>query len=360
MNIHKLFKYNLLLFIREKQNLFLLSFFPILLYIILGESFRFLAPSIKNGENIVVISEKELPDDYKSYLNTHFSINSYVIEPITKNEETEKHFISKQIKKGFQVLSINYREEYVDIILYTVKGYEYIFNPLIQKINLQVSTYKNKELRFKEEVLKIKIPDFSIFLFPGIMIMSILNTCLFGIGTELSSFREKGILKRLFITPIRMDTFLSSYLLSRFLLIVIQVILIFIVNKVIFNTGLEGVNFYSLGFMLLLTTIMATLMGFLVFSVSNSFSSSNSLSNYISMPMLFFSGSFFPIDGSPIFSKISLLIPITPTVNILRSIIIYNDKLESYMAQFALLIIWILVFSALAMLSWKFKNKQLV
>ncbi|NOU19329.1 MAG: ABC transporter permease [Bacteroidales bacterium] len=360
MNILKLFKYNLLLFVREKQNLLLLTLFPVIIYLIIGESFRYLVPAIMSGENIVIISEDELPTDYKSYLSSNFSIKSFETAPKNKNNVDDIYYISKQIKKGFQVININYKKDYIDLKLYTVKGYEFIFNPLIQKINLQVSTYKKQEMRFKEETLKIKIPNFAIFIFPGIIIMSILNTCLFGIGTELANFREKGILKRLFITPIRIDTFLTSYLLSRFLLIILQVLLIFVVNKFLFKTGLADINIYSLCLMLFLTTILATLMGFLIFSISNSFSSAVSLSNYISMPMLFFSGAFFPVDSSPIFSKLSLIIPITPTVNLLRSIMIYNDSFGSYVGQFALIVFWICLFSIISLYSWKIKNKQLI
>lgn len=359
MNILKLFRYNLLLFIRERQNLLLLTFFPIIIYLIIGESFRYLIPAVMSGENIVVISEDEIPSDYKSYLSSNFSIKSFEIVP-ENNVDDDISFISKQIKKGFQVIRVNYKKDYIDIKLYTVRGYEFLFNPIIQKINLQVSTYKKQEMRFKEETLKIKIPNFAIFIFPGIIIMSILNTCLFGIGSELANFREKGILKRLFITPIRIDKFLTSYLLSRFLLIVLQVSLIFVLNKFLFKTGLTGVNIYSLCLMLFMATILATLMGFLIFSISKSFSSAVSLSNYVSMPMLFFSGAFFPVEGSPIFSKLSLINPITPIVNILRSIMIYNDSFGTYVGQFVLIVFWICLFSIISLYSWNIKNKQLI
>jgi ABC-type multidrug transport system permease subunit len=361
MKIKILFYYNLLLFIRERQNLFLLVMLPILIYIILGESFRYLMPAAMNGEKVVVISDIEISKIIKSKLEQVISVSEYVhLEDINKKKITKEHFIARKIKGGSQVIEIRYLGNYISFILYSVKGYEYIFNALNYKLGIFVHDSESLNIHFTEKPLSIKIPNYALFLFPGIIIMSILNTCLFGIGTELAIFREKGILKRLLITPLRFEMFLTSYLLSRFLLIIVQVALIFVVNRFIFHSGIENLNILSLTAMLFLTTILATLLGFLIFIISDSSNSAVSFSNYISMPMLFFSGAFFPVDNSPVFSKISLFIPLTPIVNILRSTLIFNDSFHSYQSQFILLALWILIFGILCSLIWKFGKNRIL
>jgi ABC-type multidrug transport system permease subunit len=361
MKIGKIFYYNLLLFVRDKQNLFLLTLLPIIIYIILGESFRYLMPASMYGEQLIVISEQPLNDSIKGNLQNHFSVSSYFsLEEILEQGISKEQFIERAVKSGKQVIELDFIEEYLSLILYTVEGFENIFNSLKFKASIFISSSKNMRIEVSESLLDINLPNYAVFLFPGIIIMSVLNTCLFGIGTELANFREKGILKRLFITPIRFDVFLLSYLLSRFLLIVIQVLLIFGVNRIIFQTGLHEFNFWALTILLFLTTVLATLMGFFVFNISNSFNSAVSFSNYLSMPMLFFSGAFFPVDSSPIFSKLSLFIPLTPTVNVLRSVIIFNDSFHTYRWQFIMLILWIGILGIFSIMIWKVKNKKLV
>lgn len=312
-----------------------------------------------NGEKVIVISDKDVSKVIKNKLEQHILIAEYIhTEDINRQKITKEHFIAKKIKGGNQVIEISYLENYISFVLYSVKGYEYIFNALNYKLNIFTHDSENLNVKFTEVPLTVKMPNYALFLFPGIIIMSILNTCLFGIGTELANFREKGILKRLFITPLRFDMFLTSYLLSRFLLIIIQVVLIFIVNRFIFHSGVENLNIFTLAAMLFLTTILATLLGFLIFNISDSSNSAVSFSNYISMPMLFFSGAFFPVDNSQIFSKISFFVPLTPVVNILRSTMIYNDSFHTYQSQFTLLSLWILILGSVCSLLWKFgKNR---
>ena len=57
------------------------------------------------------------------------------------------------------------------------------------------------------------------YLFPGILGMNMMFSCLFGVGYVVLRYRKSGFLKRLHATPLRAFEFLTAQVLSRLVLI---------------------------------------------------------------------------------------------------------------------------------------------
>src|SRR5499433_3608142 len=86
------------------------------------------------------------------------------------------------------------------------------------------------------------------WLFPGILGMNMMFSCLFGVGYVVLRYRKSGFLKRLHATPLTAFEFLTAQVLSRLLLILFVTCVLYV--------GIGAViHFHSEGSMLLLIVI---------------------------------------------------------------------------------------------------------
>ena len=60
------------------------------------------------------------------------------------------------------------------------------------------------------------------FLLPGLLAFMLMNLSIAGSGFNIVEFRRRGILKRLFVTPIKSQDFIISIVVSRIVIILMQ------------------------------------------------------------------------------------------------------------------------------------------
>jgi len=136
------------------------------------------------------------------------------------------------------------------------------------------------------------------WLFPGILGMNMMFSCLFGVGYVVLRYRKSGFLKRLHATPLTAFEFLSAQVLSRLSLIVFVTSMLYL--------GIGGIiHFHSAGslaLLVLLGVLGALSMIALGLTVAARFSSEElvgGLLNMLTWPMMLLSGVWFSLDGSP-------------------------------------------------------------
>ena len=61
------------------------------------------------------------------------------------------------------------------------------------------------------------------FLLPGILAYMLMNLCIAGSGFNIVEYRRRGILKRLFVTPIQPKDFIVAIILSRMVIVLTQI-----------------------------------------------------------------------------------------------------------------------------------------
>ena len=78
---------------------------------------------------------------------------------------------------------------------------------------LESAFLKQKSLNRKTEVLPLTTIGICYvdFLIPGLMAISIMNACLWGIGWNLIELRIKKLLRRMVATPLKKSVFLLSH-----------------------------------------------------------------------------------------------------------------------------------------------------
>ena len=160
------------------------------------------------------------------------------------------------------------------------------------------------------------------WLFPGILGMNMMFSCLFGVGYVVLRYRKSGFLKRLHATPLTAFEFLSAQVLSRLCLI------LFVTGVLYVGISLL-IHFHSAGSvaLLLLVAVMGALsMIALGLTVAARFSSEElvgGLLNLLTWPMMLLSGVWFSLEGSPRWVQwVADMFPLTHLLDAARAIML--------------------------------------
>jgi ABC-2 type transport system permease protein len=136
------------------------------------------------------------------------------------------------------------------------------------------------------------------WLFPGILGMNMMFSCLFGVGYVVLRYRKTGFLKRLHATPLTAFEFLTAQVLSRLCLIV------FVTGVLYIGIG-AVIHFHSVGSLLLvgLLALLGALsmiaLGLTIAARVSSEELVGGLLNLLTWPMMLVSGIWFSLEGSP-------------------------------------------------------------
>ncbi len=167
--------------------------------------------------------------------------------------------------------------------------------------------------------IKVGNHEFSYvdFLVPGVLVMLLLTVALFEVTDDLLVQKEKKVLRRLFVSPLKRNDYLSGVVLSHLTLNTVRVIVFLTAAKMAgahFSLNFSSVMFILFAFV---TTIP---MGFFISSVVKSANSGNAIANLLNFVFMFLGGLYFPMGNAPIFVKaISYSIPTTYLANGLRA-----------------------------------------
>ena len=136
------------------------------------------------------------------------------------------------------------------------------------------------------------------WLFPGILGMNMMFSCLFGVGFVVLRYRKSGFLKRLHATPLTAFEFLTAQVLSRLCLI------LFVSGILYVGIG-TLIHFRSVGNILLLIPIAVLgslsmiALGLTIAAGISSEELVGGLLNMLTWPMMLVSGIWFSLEGSP-------------------------------------------------------------
>ena len=191
------------------------------------------------------------------------------------------------------------------------------------------------------------------WLFPGILGMNMMFSCLFGVGYVVLRYRKSGFLKRLHATPLSAFEFLSAQVLSR-------LVLILVVTAILY-TGIGAIigfhNAGSLLLLLLLAVVGALSMIALGLTIAARFSSEElvgGLLNMLTWPMMLLSGIWFSLEGSPRWVQwVAHAFPLTHVLDAARAVMLDGAGL----AQIApnLLFLGVTALAFLAFGAWSFR-----
>jgi ABC transporter DrrB family efflux protein len=191
------------------------------------------------------------------------------------------------------------------------------------------------------------------YLFPGILGMNMMFSCLFGVGYVVLRYRKSGFLKRLHATPLTAFEFLTAQVLSRLVLILFVTAVLYAGIGAIIHFHSAG----SLALLLLVAVLGALSMVALGLTIAARFSSEElvgGLLNLLTWPMMLLSGIWFSLEGSPPWVRwIAGIFPLTHVLDAARAIMLDGAGMAQVAQHLIYLAITAVAFLALG--AWSFR-----
>ncbi|OGF57026.1 MAG: hypothetical protein A2Z21_09790 [Candidatus Fraserbacteria bacterium RBG_16_55_9] len=152
---------------------------------------------------------------------------------------------------------------------------------------------------------------------PGFIAIGIASNAIYIIGGVLSSYRERGILRRFRVTPLRPGAVLASQVLVVYAMTMISALLLMLIARP-FGLKIAG-DPYSMVGAFTLGALSFFSFGFLIGSLFKTARITYSVNTTVFFSMIFLSGAAIPLDLlTPFMRHIAQFIPLTYVVNLLR------------------------------------------
>ncbi len=187
------------------------------------------------------------------------------------------------------------------------------------------------------------------FLVPGLLGMSLMGGGLWGVGFVTVDMRIRKLLKRFLATPMKKSHFLAGIMISRLLFMVPEVLVLLVFARLSFGVRVYG----SVPLVVLLIFLGAVTfagIGLLVASRAKTLETVSGLMNLVMLPMWLLSGIFFSPERFPDFAQpVIRILPLTPLISSLRSVMQEGAGLLAIAPQIGILVAWGLATFALAL-----------
>lgn len=217
-------------------------------------------------------------------------------------------------------------------------------------------------LRGTEALLSLQVEDvqaraqnYLAFVIPGLLAMSLMSISIAGSGFNIVEFRRKGILKRLFVTPLEPRHFIGGLVISRTVICMIQLSVVLAVGVFVLGLDIAG-DFLSLFGIMLMGIAVFLGIGFCLGSLAKSQEAIQGIANLVTLPQMLLSGVFFSIDSLPDFVEpFAQALPLSFVANGMRAIIVDGASLFDLGPTLLGLAIWAVIAIGLAirMFVWK-------
>jgi ABC-type multidrug transport system permease subunit len=204
-------------------------------------------------------------------------------------------------------------------------------------------------VRTSDQLLREPGSRYIDFLIPGLLGMNLMGSAIWGMGFTVVDARRKKLLKRLIATPMPKQYFLLSYLLSRILMLVLEVGIVLGFGVWIFHVPVRG-SFLNLGVVCLLGSLSFSALGLLLASRAKTIEAASGLMNAVMLPMWIASGVFFSAQRFPdIVQPLIKALPLTAAIDALRANMLQGANLAHMAPQMGVLAAWLLVCFVLAL-----------
>ena len=219
-----------------------------------------------------------------------------------------------------------------------------------------------RELRGTQPLFTLSLEDVKArpqryidFLLPGILAYMLMNLCIAGSGYNLVEYRRRGILKRMFVTPIKPKDFIISIVLARMFIVLIQLSVILALAIGLLQINIIG-GLYSLFGVIVLGAIIFLCIGFFLGSFAKTQEAIRPIALLFTLPQLILSGVFFPISSLPsLIQPFAQALPLSVIASSMRDIA--NDGISLFTLNFNFIgiLAWIFIsfFVATKFFNWQ-------
>ena len=280
------------IFLRNKQYIFFSLLLPVVILRIVG---------LNNGERdpvdigLVDYSDSNISKEFIDKLsnNALFNINQSDEESLRnkliKGELTLILVLPNDMGNTNKTTNIKLLADKSQINF--IEAIKPIINQTLISVEREISE-KIPMFSLDIEDIKSRTQTYLDFLLPGIMAFMLMNLSIAGSGFNVVEFRRRGILKRLFVTPIKPIDFVSAIVIARMVIVLGQLSIIFSFAFFFLNVNIVG-SISHLFFVIMLSVLMFLTLGFSIGSLAKTQESVGVIASIFIYPQIVMSGVFF-------------------------------------------------------------------
>jgi len=181
------------------------------------------------------------------------------------------------------------------------------------------------------------------FVAPGLLGMNLMGSAMWGLGFSIVEAREKKLLKRMVASPMPRWQYLMSFLLSRLVLLIIEIAVFLGFARVAFGVPFRG-SLFELGLVCLMTSMAFSALGLLVSSRARTTEAVSGLMNLVMLPMWILSGIFFSASRFPaVVQPLVRVLPLTAAIDAMRGNMLQGMNLGQLIVPVGILLAWFVV-----------------
>ena len=191
------------------------------------------------------------------------------------------------------------------------------------------------------------------FLIPGLVGFSILTSPMFSMVNLSSEYKKTKLFKQLSLTPLTKGEWLVAKIMWYITLSVISFVLMSLVGTYGFG-GHITITPWVIPFLFLGPLFFVSL-GMFVGSVTKSVESAGVVGNIITFPMMFLSGTFFPVSLMPSYlQSFAKVLPLYYLIDGLNSVMVYDNYSSALIDIVVLAVLSAIVFAlAIKVFKWR-------
>jgi len=328
-------------FLREREAVFWVFIFPVLMTFALGIAFRNTAPD----KTPVAVEADARASETASLLSRSSDITATVMSP---DQATQA------LRSGKVAIVVKPKDD----------NFEYRFDPtrpesrtarLLVDDVLQRGKGRADVVRTGDETITEPGARYVDFLVPGLIGMNLMGSGLWGLGFTVVIARSRKILKRFAATPMRRSHYLLSFMLSRLVFLVLEVAAVVIFATLAFGFTVRG-SWLSVALITMLGGFTFSGIGLLVAARPTTIEGVSGLMNFIMLPMWLLSGTFFSSERFPqVLQPFIQALPLTALNNLLRALMNEGAPLMSNWIPIAILLAWCVVSFIVALKIFKWQ-----
>jgi ABC-2 type transport system permease protein len=288
-----------------------------------------------NTLNVVSVSPSE---NFSQYLSAHSASDGIIIPP----DFSVNYTVGKLV---YVTVYGNPSQSSSAIVSGTVTG-------VVNWFNLRY--YNGSQIiGITQTTAQAQVTKYIDFLVPGLIGFSILTSPMFSLVNISSEYKRTKLFKQLSLTPLTKIEWLASKVLFYILLSVTSFLLMVAVGVFAFGAHIV-LSLWLIPFLILGPMLFASL-GMLVGTVSKSTETASVVGNLISFPMMFLSGTFFPISLMPTYLQhFAHVLPLFYIIDGLNGVMIYSNYAQAAIDLVVVTAITIVFFvAAVRLFKWR-------
>jgi len=319
-------------FLREREAVFWVFIFPVLMTFALGIAFRNTAP-----DKTLVAIENDPTNTSVNELATVLGRSPEITASVLAPDEAAKALRSGKISIVVKPTNDSYSLRF-DPTRPESRTAKLIVDDALQRAKGRTDVVTTGEEKVTEPGAR-----YVDFLVPGLVGMNLMGSGLWGLGFTIVIARSRKLLKRFAATPMRRSHYLLSFMLSRLMFLALEVAAVVIFAWLAFGFTVRG-SWLSLSLIILLGGFTFSGIGLLVAARPQTIEGVSGLMNFIMLPMWLLSGTFFSSERFPqVFQPFIKALPLTALNTLLRSVMNEGATLWSNWMNVGILLAWLVV-----------------